>query len=145
MNNPSSNGTPNGRDPVTGYFGKGNNFSRGNAGARRMQELRQAVLDAVTVDQVKAVINKLAEQATSGDVSAARVFLEQVIGKPHQALELSGPAGEALGLDMASLTTTILEALADYPEAKILVAAALQRQNNADDELRPTSSLAIAS
>ena len=112
-----------------------------SAGAIRgpgaVQELRQAVLDAVTFDQVKAVINKLAEQAGNGDVSAARVFLEHTCGKPPQALELSGPDGESLGLDPAGLMPTILVALAEHPEAKIAVAAALQKLRHADDDTAP--------
>jgi hypothetical protein len=137
MIDPSANGVPRGRDPVTGYFRKGNNYSRGNAGARRMHELRQAVLDAVNVDQVKNVINKLAELAGNGDVAAARVFLEHCIGKPVQALQLSGPDGQSLGPDLNAITPTILTALAEHPEAKIVVAAALQKLNHAHDEAAP--------
>jgi hypothetical protein len=102
-----------------------------------MQELRQAILDAVTVDQVKAVIDKLRELAGDGDVAAARVFLEHVIGKPVQALELSGPEGESLGVEMVTLTTTILASLAGHPEAKLVVAAALQKLNYVDHETAP--------
>jgi hypothetical protein len=99
-----------------------------------MQELRQAVLDSVEVEQVKTVIHKLLALASEGDVSAARVFLEHVIGKPAQALQLSGPDGESLGPDLSSLTTAILSALAEYPDAKVIVAAELMKLKHADDE-----------
>ena len=137
MSAPSANGSHSGRDRVTGYFQKGNNFSQGNSLARRTRELRQATLDAVTVEQVKAVITKLAELAGNGDVPAARVFLDHVIGKPTQALELSGPDGEALGQDMGKVLTTIQTALANLPEAKFALAAELQKMSRAADDIEP--------
>ena len=139
MSEPSRNGTaPGGRDPMSGRFSPGNRFSQGNSVARRTRELRQAALEAVTVDQVRAVIGKLAELAANGDVPAARVFLEHVIGKPTQVLELSGPDGEALGVDMARLVATIQTAVANFPEVKFGIAAELQKlSRNADEDTEP--------
>jgi hypothetical protein len=50
--------------------------------------------------------------------------LEFVIGKPPQALEVSGPDGQAPVMEV--VTTAVLVALAPYPEARLAVAARLK-------------------
>jgi len=54
---------------------KGNKASRGNAFARRTARLRSIAVDAVTEDDVRAVMRKLAEQAKAGDAAAAKLVL----------------------------------------------------------------------
>jgi hypothetical protein len=119
MNEPS----PNGRSP-DGRFALGNHAAAGNPINRRMKELRRALLDSATPEDVKQVGQTLWELATRGDVQAARVWLEFVIGKPPQALEVSGPDGQALGMEV--VMTAVLVALAPYPEARLAVAAGLK-------------------
>src|SRR6478736_3466137 len=96
------NGRSDGRLPG-GRFGPGNKAALGNPNNRRMHELRAALLDAATPEQTAAIIRKMGEQAAAGDVPSARVYLDYVCGKPVQALELSGPDGEPLGGDLATL------------------------------------------
>jgi hypothetical protein len=108
-----------------GYFAKGNRFSRGNLGSKRVAELRGELLDATTADDVRAVSGKLLELAKAGDVHAAKVWLEFVIGKPRQQVELSGPDGGPLGVDMMWLTRVVLMALEGHPEVRLKVAEAL--------------------
>jgi hypothetical protein len=119
MNEPG----PNGRSP-DGRFALGNQAATGNPINRRMKELRRALLDSTSPEDVKAVGQTLWELATGGDVQAARVWLEFVIGKPPQALEVSGPDGQALGIEV--VMTAVLVALAPYPEARLAVAARLK-------------------
>ena len=119
MNEPS----PNGRSP-DGRFALGNQAAAGNPINRRMKELRRALLDSTSPEDVKAVGQTLWELATGGDVQAAKVWLEFVIGKPPQALEVSGPDGQALGMEV--VMTAVLAALAPYPEARLAVAAGLK-------------------
>jgi hypothetical protein len=109
-----------------GRFGPGNRFAGGNPNARRMNELRTALLDAAGPDDVRRVGLKLAELAGGGDVQAAKVFLDYVVGKPPQALELSGRDGEPLGVDWGRLQAALMGALAAYPDAKVSVALALR-------------------
>jgi hypothetical protein len=40
-------------------------------------------------------------------------------------------------MDLQNVLPTILAALTDYPDAKIVVAAALQKLSDADDEPQP--------
>ena len=119
MNEPS----PNGRS-LDGRFAAGNQAAAGNPINRRMKELRRALLDSASPEDVKEVGKTLLELATGGDVQAARVWLEFVIGKPPQALEVSGPDGQAPVMEV--VTTAVLVALAPYPEARLAVAAGLK-------------------
>jgi hypothetical protein len=71
----------NGRD-ASGRFAKGNPGGPGPAFPRRVAELRAAILDAVTPADVIDVIRALVKAAKSGDVAAAKVFLDRVLGTP---------------------------------------------------------------
>jgi hypothetical protein len=110
-----------------GLFAPGNKFSKGNVGHRRMAELRRALFEAATEDDVREVYRAMVTAAKGGDVAAARVVLEHLLGKPRQQVELSGVDGEPLGLDLASLMKVVLVALAGHPEAKLAVSEALGR------------------
>jgi hypothetical protein len=131
-NGQPANRRPDGARMIDGTFAKGNRIGRGNPVNRRMAELRRALVDATDPARVKAVGAKLAELAEAGDVAAARTWLDYVIGRPIQALELSGPDGEPLGGDLDTLRTVIMSALDRHPAAKVEVAAALMRLRIAD-------------
>jgi hypothetical protein len=53
------------------------------------------------------------------------VLLEYLVGRAAQPIEISGPDGDPMGLDVASLTRVVLVALAGHPVAKLAVAEAL--------------------
>jgi hypothetical protein len=73
-----------GRDD-RGRFTKGNKSGRGNPFARRVAAMRQALMDAVSDEDVAAISKKMVELARGGDVAAARLVLGYVIGKPQPA------------------------------------------------------------
>lgn len=75
-----------GRGPG-GRFTAGNRHGRGNPHARQHALLREALLAAVTADDVKAIVRSLVEQAKVGNVPAARELLDRVVGR-------AGPAPE---------------------------------------------------
>jgi hypothetical protein len=122
MNNVTDRHVSNGHT-TNGKFAPGNRCSPGNPNALKMHRLRAALLDATTPEQVAAVIKKLAEQAAAGDVPSAKVFLDHVVGRPLQAIEVSGLGG--VDTDLSRLRTAILAALADEPTARSKVARAL--------------------
>lgn len=64
-----------------GRFGPGNSFARGNSRHRRVAQLRAAMLDAVTPEDVRAVLVALVAKAKRGDVAATRVLLDRLFGK----------------------------------------------------------------
>jgi hypothetical protein len=99
------------RDSMTGHWAKGNSLSRpgngsGNPVSRRMKELRQVIVEATDEESVKEVMEAMRKAAISGDVPAARVWLEYILGKPPQAISLeSGDDGEA-GVTVIQLVRT---------------------------------------
>ena len=79
---PSPNGT-NGRDG-SGRFAPGNAGGPGNPHAKRVNELRTALMEAVTPDDLRKIIAALVKAAQAGDTAAAREVLDRTIGKPAQ-------------------------------------------------------------
>ena len=65
-----------------GKFGAGNSFGRGNPTARHAQRLRQLFVQAVTEDDVTAIVQKLVTMAKDGDIQAANLLLTRALGKP---------------------------------------------------------------
>jgi hypothetical protein len=118
---------------ANGKFAKGNRAASGNPNTKRMHDLRRSILDATTPEAVLAVMAKLLDLAKEGDVTAARVWLEYTIGKPSQAIEIT-TGDDSLKVDVQNLTTVVLGALANHPEAKIAVAAALRANRTAQLE-----------
>jgi hypothetical protein len=80
----------------SGRFGKGNSFGKGNPQLKRMHALRAKLLDCATDEDLERIVKKLAALAAAGDVAAARLYLEYVVGKAPQAIELSGPGGDPI-------------------------------------------------
>ena len=78
-NHPSPAG-PDGRD-TAGRFKPGNQFGQGNPHARRVQELRTAMLDAISPEYLRDVVRVLVEEAKQGSVQAAKEVLDRSLGK----------------------------------------------------------------
>lgn len=114
-----------------GQFARGNKLARGNPNNRRMGELRKVLLDAVEPRHVEGVYRVMLRAALEGDIAAARVVLDYAVGKPMQAVEVSGPDGGPLGGDLGQLQAVILAALARFPEARFAVAAELRAVRDA--------------
>jgi len=76
-----------GRDE-RGRFSPGWRGGPGNPLGKRMEELKQAVLESTTPEQVGAVMGKLHEMAMAGDVAASEVWLDRVLGRARQSIEL---------------------------------------------------------
>lgn len=72
---------PTGRD-TRGRFLRGNRFARGNPIARKMAILRTTLLEAVTEDDLRAVVAKLIERAKAGDIAAVKELLDRTLGRP---------------------------------------------------------------
>lgn len=83
---PSPNGPNRDRDD-RGRFLPGNRGGPGNPHGGRVARLRSALLGAVSEADVHEVIAALVERAKAGDVQAARLVLERVLG-PSEALDL---------------------------------------------------------
>src|SRR5207245_5032931 len=65
-----------------GRFTAGNRGGPGNPFARQVAELRCALLDEATTDDVRAIARHLIGRARGGDVPACKLLLAYLIGKP---------------------------------------------------------------
>jgi hypothetical protein len=83
MTPPSPNGD-NGRT-TGGRFAAGNPGGPGNPYAKRIGELRSALLQAVTDEDWTAMIRKLIDEAKAGERWAIGELLTRVLGKPTEA------------------------------------------------------------
>lgn len=70
-----------------GRFAQGNRAAAGRRSnhAERVAELRQAAIDAVSTEDMRALICKLRDLALGGNVPAAREVLDRVLGRPVEA------------------------------------------------------------
>jgi hypothetical protein len=117
-----------------GHFGPGNKAAAGNGNARKMQEYRRQFLEAIHADTIPMLARKLQYDALkSGDEFAIRTLLDYCLGKPAQAVELTGADGEPLGVNFHQVTAIVLDALADDPARRIEVAAKLMELDDARD------------
>jgi len=71
----------NGKD-ARGRFVSGNRYARGNPLASKAQELRVALLGSVSTTELKLVIKRLVTEAKAGDIAAAKVLLDRLLGPP---------------------------------------------------------------
>jgi hypothetical protein len=76
--------SPNGRRS-DGRFTRGNAGGPGNPFYRRQAEFRRAALELFTPEDVMSLLRVMLALGRNGDVAAAKVFLEYVVGKPHKA------------------------------------------------------------
>lgn len=83
---PSENGD-NGRN-ARGQFVKGNPGGNGNPHAVKTARFRAALLEAVTEDDVQAVVRMLVQKARDGNLQAAQQLFDRILGKAKVTLEV---------------------------------------------------------
>ena len=69
-----------GRNP-NGRFAPGNKGGPGNPHAAKVAELRSALLEAVTPEDIAEVVGSLLTQAKAGDIAAAKVLFDRCLGR----------------------------------------------------------------
>jgi hypothetical protein len=84
---PVSDGAESGRDAKSGRFTTGNRFSRGNPFARRQAAMRSTLVEAVGEEKLRAIAGKLVSMAADGDVQAAALVLNYIVGRPTAAVD----------------------------------------------------------
>lgn len=85
-----------GLDPRTGRFAKGNKLSKGNVLARRVARLRAEILREEKPQDVHSVIAAMRAKALEGDATAAKVYLDRVMG-PVTPFEVESRIAELEG------------------------------------------------
>lgn len=78
---------PNGGRNARGRFVKGNKLGKGNPLGQRVQALRVSLVDSVSTDDFAAVTKRLVKEALAGDVQAAKLLFDRVLG-PSVAVDL---------------------------------------------------------
>jgi len=68
-----------------GRFTTGNAGGPGNPYARRVGALRSALLDAVSDEDIRRTIEAIVAQARDGDIVAARILFDRILGPPIAA------------------------------------------------------------
>src|SRR5690348_12260286 len=66
-----------------GKFDRGNSGGPGNPFARQVASFREALYEAVTRDMLKDLACRLWGLAMGGNVAAARLLLQYLVGKPQ--------------------------------------------------------------
>jgi hypothetical protein len=78
--------TAEGRDEQ-GRFSKGNKGGPGNPFARKVAELRAALVNFVTEDDMKHLAFVLKMRAEGGDMQAMKLLFQYVLGKPPETVD----------------------------------------------------------
>lgn len=70
-------------------------FQKGNPGGGRpkkseQEKYRAYMLRTVGPERFKVIVGALAAKAEGGDVQAAKVLIEQIMGKPAQRIDVQG-------------------------------------------------------
>ena len=67
---------------ANGTFAKGNKGGPGNPYARKVALIRNQIIEAVSEDDLREIVQALIKKAKSGDIQAAKEILTRLIGKP---------------------------------------------------------------
>jgi hypothetical protein len=70
-----------------GRFGKGNKGGPGNPFARKVAQLRAALVNFVTEDDMKHLCFVLKMRAEGGDMQAMKLLFQYVLGKPTETVD----------------------------------------------------------
>jgi hypothetical protein len=110
-----------GRD-AGGRFAKGNPGGPGNPFPRRVAAIRRAMLNCVTDEDIVAITKAVIEEAKSGNIAAAKLIFQYVLGKPGSMTDLEWT--ERLDMMPQDLPVQSESVASDTPKAKGPPAAA---------------------
>ena len=82
-----ANETPRAQRESNGRFAPGNSGGPGNPFGRQVAELRQTLLDTVSTDKLRKLVDALIQRAIQGDTAAAKVVLQYALGKPANTVD----------------------------------------------------------
>ncbi|HYV38364.1 MAG TPA: hypothetical protein VE988_21960 [Gemmataceae bacterium] len=96
-------------------------------------EMRRVLLATITAEDMAAVARALVEKAKSGNISAIRMVLSYVVGKPEAAKEQKAAAKVKPGVEVATNNNadTSAAAPADHVHKSGVLRPALARSNEA--------------
>jgi hypothetical protein len=77
---PSTNGSR----KVNGQFSEGNKYGRGNPHAQKVAQLRTALIESITPEDIKEIAATLLTQAKAGDINSCKFLLPYLVGTAPQ-------------------------------------------------------------
>jgi hypothetical protein len=128
MNTIDTTPAGNGRNQL-GHFAPGNQLSKGvggNPSVRRMAALKKALVDCGTEEDVQSLYKAMLAAALAGDVPAATLLLNHLVGRPAQAVEISNADQHVDKSQGTKLTAIFLSIIGDDPDKRARFAAALR-------------------
>lgn len=111
-----------------GRFAPGNMISKlgGNPNAKRMSEYKRALIACGSEADIQKLYTTLMAAALAGDVQAAKLLLDHLVGRPAQAVEISNADQHVDKSQGTKLTAIFLSIIGDDPEKRAAFAAALR-------------------
>jgi hypothetical protein len=85
--NPASKETDAKDRESNGRFAKGNRGGSGNPFARQVAAFRTCLINSVTQDDFKAIVEQLLEQAKDGEIQAIKLLFLYLLGTPKPVVE----------------------------------------------------------
>lgn len=76
---PSTNGRK-----QNGQFEVGNRYGKGNPHAKRVAQFRSTIMEAVSQEDLKSIVEALVKQAKDGDIQSTKLLLSYIIGSIPQ-------------------------------------------------------------
>ncbi len=141
MSTDATTPTDNSRNTMTGTFQGGNRAAVGARGNphpnnARIGELKRALIACGTVEDVQKLYAALMAAALDGDVPAAKLLLDHLVGRPTQPIEVTGTGPAPVQTDIRALVAIIHEETPD-PEMRLRIARRIlqlgqQTEVNAD-------------
>jgi hypothetical protein len=83
---PVSDGKEGQRNP-SGQFAVGNKCGKGNPHARKLSAMRKAFADVVDENRLKQLAESIYHRSLAGDMVAAKLLLNYVVGKPVDSVD----------------------------------------------------------
>lgn len=104
-----------------GRFKKGNPGGPGRGKGKRDNSIENAlniIREAITEEDLTAVIQRMVKAAKAGNVRAAQLLLAYKAGKPKETVEISGADGDAIKVDIGGdLSDEEIKRIADAVSA----------------------------
>jgi hypothetical protein len=101
-----------------GRFAKGNPGGPGNPYPRRVAALRRALLTSITDDDMTAITKAVIDEAKAGNIAAAKLLFQYVLGKPGAATDPERDEGHGmLAQELLPLVEAAVRAAPPAPKA----------------------------
>jgi len=107
-----------------GRFTTGNPGGPGNPHSRQVADIRRAMVEAVSEDDLQAIVATLIAKAKAGNIMAAREVLDRLLGKPKASMDLTTDTSDSLTEEQIHQRLTLL--IASEPAVRTEIAGIIE-------------------